>query len=104
MRTEDFDQDHDLASHNPYYDNGIKVMNESGEKMEESVITEIENLDGEIGRSLAKRDQIGRTQDFAKRKKPLYWISDSIATRSFKGMKVALDCANGSASVAKSVV
>ena len=55
------------ASHNPYYDNGIKVMNGNGEKLEESVITEIEKyLDGEMEEiPLAKRENIGRTQDFA---------------------------------------
>ena len=55
------------ASHNPYYDNGIKVINEKGEKLEESVIVEIEKyLDGEMGEiPLAKKDKIGRTVDFA---------------------------------------
>ena len=94
------------ASHNPYYDNGIKVMNGSGEKMEESVILEIEKyLDGEMGElPLAKRDQIGRTQDFAAGRNRYIGYLISIATRSFKGKKVGLDCANGSASsVAKSV-
>ena len=78
------------ASHNPFYDNGIKVINERGEKLEESVILEIEKyLDGEIF-AAGRNRYIG------------YLIS--IATRSFKNMKVALDCANGSASaIAKNV-
>ena len=79
IRTEDFDCGIMIsASHNPYYDNGIKVMNGSGEKMEESVILEIEKyLDGEMGEiPLAKRDQIGRTAGFCSRKEPLYRISD----------------------------
>ena len=107
IRTEDFDCGIMIsASHNPYYDNGIKVMNGSGEKMEESVILEIEKyLDGEMGElPMAKRDQIGRTQDFAAGRNRYIGYLISIATRSFKGKKVGLDCANGSASsVAKSV-
>ena len=107
IRTEDFDCGIMIsASHNPYYDNGIKVMNGSGENMEESVILEIEKyLDGEMGElPLAKRDQIGRTQDFAAGRNRYIGYLISIATRSFKGKKVGLDCANGSASsVAKSV-
>ena len=107
IRTEDFDCGIMIsASHNPYYDNGIKVMNGSGEKMEESVILEIEKyLDGEMGElPLAKRDQIGRTQDFAAGRNRYIGYLISIATRSFKGKKVGLDCANGSASsVANSV-
>ena len=55
------------ASHNPYYDNGIKVINGKGEKLEESVIEKIEAyLDGAMGEiPLAKKDAIGRTVDFA---------------------------------------
>ena len=80
------------ASHNPYYDNGIKVINEKGEKLEESVITEIQ------------KDKIGRTVDFAAGRNRYIGYLISIATRSFKNMKVALDCANGSASaIAKNV-
>ena len=94
------------ASHNPYYDNGIKVINEKGEKLEESVITEIEKyLDGEMGElPFAKQDQIGRTVDFAAGRNRYIGYLISTATRSFKNKKVALDCANGSASaIAKNV-
>ena len=94
------------ASHNPYYDNGIKVINEKGEKLEESVIVEIEKyLDGEMGEiPLAKKDKIGRTVDFAAGRNRYIGYLISIATRSFKNMKVALDCANGSSSaIAKNV-
>ena len=94
------------ASHNPYYDNGIKVINEKGEKLEESVIEEIEKyLDGEIGElPMAKRDKIGRTVDFAAGRNRYIGYLISTATRSFKNKKVALDCANGSASaIAKNV-
>lgn len=94
------------ASHNPYYDNGIKVINEKGEKLEESVITEIEKyLDGEMGElPFATQDKIGRTVDFAAGRNRYIGYLISTATRSFKNKKVALDCANGSASaIAKNV-
>lgn len=94
------------ASHNPYYDNGIKVINEKGEKLEESVITEIEKyLDGEMEKlPFATQDQIGRTVDFAAGRNRYIGYLISTATRSFKNKKVALDCANGSASaIAKNV-
>ena len=94
------------ASHNPFYDNGIKVINGNGEKLEESVITEIEDyLDKKTGPlPLALRENIGRTTDFAAGRTRYIGYLISIATRSFKNMKVALDCANGSASaIAKNV-
>jgi len=94
------------ASHNPYYDNGIKVINERGGKLEEDVIEKIESyLDGEMGEiPFARKDQIGRTVDFAAGRNRYIGYLISIATRSFKNMKVGLDCANGSASaIAKNV-
>ena len=94
------------ASHNPYYDNGIKVINERGEKLEESVIEEIEKyLDGETEEiPFATKDDIGKTVDFAAGRNRYIGYLISIATRSFKNRKVALDCANGSASaIAKNV-
>jgi len=107
IRTEDFDCGIMIsASHNPFYDNGIKIMNGSGEKLEESVILEIERyLDGEAEEiPLARREKIGRTQDFSAGRNRYIGYLISIATRSFKGKKVGLDCSNGSASsVAKSV-
>lgn len=107
VRTEEFDCGIMIsASHNPYYDNGIKVINERGEKLEEEVIVEIEKyLDGEVGEiPYAKRDSIGRTVDFAAGRNRYIGYLISIATRSFKNMKVGLDCANGSASaIAKNV-
>ena len=107
IRTEDFDCGIMIsASHNPYYDNGIKIMNGSGEKLEESVILEIERyLDGEAEEiPLARREKIGRTQDFSAGRNRYIGYLISIATRTFKGKKVGLDCSNGSASsVAKSV-
>ena len=107
IRTEDFDCGIMIsASHNPYYDNGIKIMNGNGEKLEKSVIQEIEQyLDRKMGKlPLATRENIGRTQDFAAGRNRYIGYLISIATRSFKGKRVGLDCANGSASaVAKSV-
>ena len=107
VRTEEFDCGIMIsASHNPYYDNGIKVINGKGEKLEENVIVEIERyLDGEIPEiPYAQKDQIGRTIDFAAGRNRYIGYLISIATRSFKNKKVALDCANGSASaIAKNV-
>ena len=94
------------ASHNPFYDNGIKVINEKGEKLEEDVISQIEDyLDGKSGPlPLAVKENIGRTVDFAAGRNRYIGYLISIATRSFKNKKVALDCANGSASaIAKNV-
>lgn len=107
VRTEEFNCGIMIsASHNPYYDNGIKVINERGEKLEEEVIEKIEEyLDGKIGEiPLAKRDCVGRTIDFAAGRNRYIGYLISIATRSFKNMRVGLDCANGSAfSIAKNV-
>lgn len=107
VRTEEFNCGIMIsASHNPYYDNGIKVINEKGEKLEEEVITEIEKyLDGETEEiPLAKKDAIGRTVDFAAGRNRYIGYLISLATRSFKNVKVGLDCANGSASaIAKNV-
>ncbi len=107
VRTEEFDCGIMIsASHNPYYDNGIKVINGKGEKLEEDVIEEIERyLDGELGEiPFALKDKVGRTVDYAAGRNRYIGYLISIATRSFKNRKVALDCANGSASaIAKNV-
>lgn len=107
VRTEEFDCGIMIsASHNPYYDNGIKVINERGEKLEEETIEKIESyLDGEMGEiPFAKRDAIGRTVDYAAGRNRYIGYLISLATRSFKNMRVGLDCANGSASaIAKNV-
>ena len=113
-RTEDFDCGIMIsASHNPYYDNGIKLINGFGEKMEESVISLIEDyLDGKLvafGREwpelpLAKREQIGRTVDYVAGRNRYIGYLISLGMYSFKGMKVGLDCANGSSwNIAKNV-
>ena len=107
VRTEEFNCGIMIsASHNPYYDNGIKVINERGEKLEEEVIEKIEEyLDGTTAEiPLAKRDAIGRTVDFAAGRNRYIGYLISSATRSFKNMRVGLDCANGSAfAIAKNV-
>ena len=106
-RTENFDCGIMIsASHNPFYDNGIKVINGKGHKLEAEVEAKIEAyIDGEIDElPLAKKEDIGRTVDYAAGRNRYIGHLISLATRSFKDMRVGLDCANGSASsVAKSV-
>ena len=113
-RTEDFDCGIMIsASHNPYYDNGIKLINSYGEKMDERVIGLIESyLDGHLeafGKEweelpLARRDQIGRTVDHIAGRNRYIGYLISLGMHSFKGMKIGLDCANGSAwNIAKNV-
>ena len=88
VRTEEFDCGIMIsASHNPYYDNGIKVINGKGEKLEEDVIVEIERyLDGEMEEiPFALKDAIGRTTDYAAGRNRYIGYLISIATRSFKG-------------------
>jgi len=114
VRTEGFDCGIMIsASHNPYYDNGIKLINGSGEKMDESVISLIEAyLDGQLVAfdraweelPLAKKDQIGRTVDHVAGRNRYIGYLISLGLYSFKGMKVGLDCANGSSwNIAKNV-
>ncbi len=93
------------ASHNPFYDNGIKLLNGEGEKMEESVLDEIEAfLDSDESLPYAKRDAIGCTVDYAMGRNRYLGYLISLATRSYKGYRVGLDCANGSTwMMAKSV-
>ncbi|MDO5695471.1 MAG: phosphoglucosamine mutase [Eubacteriales bacterium] len=106
-RTDDFDCGIMIsASHNAYYDNGIKLLNAKGYKIEPEVEAEIEQyIDGAIGEiPLATRDGIGRTVDYAMGRNRYIGYLISLATRSFKNMRVGLDCANGSAfMIAKSV-
>ncbi|MDE6058574.1 MAG: phosphoglucosamine mutase [Clostridia bacterium] len=85
------------ASHNPYTDNGIKLMNGAGEKMEESVLSLVEEyLDGGT-LPLATGESIGRTVDYvAGRNRYLAYLL-SVPRTSLRGLRVGLDCANGSA-------
>ena len=107
VRTEGFDCGIMIsASHNPFYDNGIKVINGMGYKLEAEVEAKIEAyLDGEVEElPLATGGDIGRTIDFVAGRNRYIGYLISLATRSFKNMKIGLDCANGSASaIAKSV-
>ena len=107
VRTEDFDCGIMIsASHNPYYDNGIKVINSKGQKLEAEVEAKVEAyIDGESGEiPLAKKEAIGRTVDYAAGRNRYIGHLISLATRSFKEVKVGLDCANGSSwNLAKSV-
>ena len=106
-RTEEFDCGIMIsASHNPFYDNGIKLINAQGQKMEAEVEAKVEAyIDGEIEElPLARREKIGRTVDYSAGRNRYIGRLISLATRSFKGKKVGLDCSNGSASaIAKSV-
>ena len=94
------------ASHNPFYDNGIKVINSMGHKLEAEVEEQIEAyIDGELEElPLAEKEKIGRTVDHAAGRNRYIGHLISLATRSFKDKRVGLDCSNGSASaIAKSV-
>ena len=93
------------ASHNPFHDNGIKLLNGDGEKMEESVLDGIEEfLDSDHALPYATRDAIGCTVDYAAGRNRYIGYLISLATRSYKGFKIGLDCANGSTwQMAKSV-
>ena len=93
------------ASHNPYHDNGIKLINGDGEKMEESLLEGIEAyLDSDETLPYAQRDGIGRTVDYAAGRNRYIGYLISLATRSYKNFKIGLDCANGSTwQMAKSV-
>ncbi len=86
------------ASHNPYYDNGIKLINSHGEKMDEETIEKIEAyLDGDSEVPYAHRDQIGTTVDYVAGRNRYIGYLISLGVYSFRGKKVALDCANGAA-------
>ncbi len=101
------------ASHNLYYDNGIKLLNSRGEKMEDDVIELVENyIDGKLevfGKKIKElpygtRDKVGKTVDYASGRNRYIGYLISLGMYSFRGVKVGLDCANGSAwNIAKSV-
>lgn len=107
VRTDGFDLGIMIsASHNPFYDNGIKIINSQGMKLEADVETEIERyIDGEIGEiPFATGENIGRTVDYAIGRNRYIGYLISTATRSFKDKKIGLDCSNGSSStIAKNV-
>ncbi|SHO54101.1 phosphoglucosamine mutase [Anaerocolumna xylanovorans] len=107
VRSEDFDCGIMIsASHNPYYDNGIKVINGCGYKLENEVEELIENYIDGTGEEIpyATKENIGRTTDYVIGRNRYIGYLISLVTRSFKNMKVGLDCANGSASSLAKVV
>ena len=86
------------ASHNPFYDNGIKLLNGNGEKMDEETILLVEDfIDGKVEIPVAERAEIGRTVDFVAGRNRYIGHLISMNKFSFKGIKVGLDVANGSA-------
>lgn len=107
VRSEEFDCGIMIsASHNPYYDNGIKVINGKGHKLEARIENLIEQyIDGLTDPiPYATKDKIGRTIDYSMGRNRYIGYLMSIPTRAFKDIKVGLDCANGSSSaIAKSV-
>ena len=101
------------ASHNPFYDNGIKLLNSQGEKMDEETISYIEAyIDGTLELfgerygeiPFAHREKIGRTVDYVSGRNRYVGYLISLGMHSFKGIKVGLDCANGASwNIAKNV-
>lgn len=107
VRSEDFDCGIMItASHNPFYDNGIKIVNSNGEKMDDDFLEALEEyIDGDIESiKLQTGEDIGRTIDFTHGRNRYIAFLIQTVTRSFKNYKVGLDCANGSSfQIAKSV-
>lgn len=107
VRSEDFDCGVMItASHNPYHDNGIKIINSDGEKMDDEFLekleayidSDIKDIDLKIGK------EIGRTHDFIGGRNRYIAFLIQTVSKSFKGKKVGLDCSNGAASsIVKSV-
>ena len=98
VRTDEFDCGIMIsASHNPFYDNGIKVINGMGCKLEAEVEAKIEAyIDGESGElPLATKENIGRTVDYVAGRNRYIGYLISLATRSFKNYRIGLDCSNG---------
>lgn len=105
-RTDDFDCGIMIsASHNPFYDNGIKLLNSKGEKMEEETLLKVEEyIDDKLEIPIAHREDIGRTVDYVEGRNRYIGYLISMSKYSFKGVKVGLDVANGAAwNIAKGV-
>ena len=101
------------ASHNPFYDNGIKVINRHGEKLDDKTTSLIEAyIDGNLGAlgvqsndlPLATRDRIGCIVDYVSGRNRYVAYLISLASNSYKSLKIGLDCANGASwMIARSV-
>ena len=93
------------ASHNPFYDNGIKLLNGKGEKMEEETLLKVEDyIDDKLEIPVAQRGDIGRTVDYVSGRNRYIGYLISMSKYSFKDVKVGLDVANGAAwQIAKGV-
>ena len=93
------------ASHNPFYDNGIKLLNSKGEKMEEETLLKVEDyIDGKLDIPVAHRAEIGRTVDYVEGRNRYIGYLISMSKYSFKNVKVGLDVANGASwQIAKGV-
>lgn len=105
-RTDDFDFGIMItASHNPYYDNGIKIIDRDGYKMDEAVLEQVEEyIDGNISISMASSESIGRCNDYLQGRNRYISYLSSIPLNSFRGYRIGLDCANGSSfTIAKTV-
>ena len=105
-RTDDFDCGIMIsASHNPFYDNGIKLLNSKGEKMEEETLLKVEEyIDDKLEIPIAHREDIGRTVDYVEGRNRYIGYLISMSKYSFKGVKVGLDVSNGAAwNIAKGV-
>ena len=107
VRSEDFDCGVMItASHNPYHDNGIKIINSDGEKMDDEFLEELEKyIDSDIKDiDLKIGEEIGRSHDFIGGRNRYIAFLIQTVSKSFKGKKVGLDCSNGAASlIVKSV-
>lgn len=113
-RQEDFDCGIMItASHNPYYDNGIKIINQYGEKLDDTTTAYIEAyLDGNLAAlgvsgsdlPLAMREKIGCIVDYVSGRNRYLGYLISLASHSYKSLRIGLDCANGASwMIAKSV-
>ena len=107
VRSENFDCGIMIsASHNPFYDNGIKIIDAKGHKISSEIENLIEQYIDKNGDTLplAVKEKIGRTVDFSMGRNRYIGYLISLPRRSFKDFKIGLDCANGASSaIAKSV-
>ncbi len=113
-RTDDFDAGVMItASHNIFYDNGIKILNGNGEKIDDEVTSLVEAyLDHDMaylginGEDLpyAKREDIGAVVDYVAGRNRYIGFLISAVAKSFRKLRIGIDCANGASwSIARSV-